>query len=69
MVAWEDEREHEYGWGIFGAIVDDQGPIELPLSPAPCTTSTGAARYTTSTGAARYTTSTGAVDLGVYKYT
>ena len=44
VVAWEDQREHDYGWGIFDAILDDPRPIKLPLSPERYTTSTGAAR-------------------------
>ena len=43
-MAWEDQREHDYGWGIFGAFLDYPGPIKLPLSPARYTSSPGAVR-------------------------
>ena len=43
-VAWEDQSDHDYGRGIFGAIfLHDPGPIKL-LSPARYTTLTGAVR-------------------------
>ena len=44
MVAWKNQREHYRGQGIPGPLVDDQGPIKLPLPPARYMTSTGAVR-------------------------
>ena len=44
VVAWEDQCEHDCGWGILLRFLNDPGPIKLLLSPARYTTSTGAVR-------------------------
>ena len=43
-MAWEDQREHDHERVISGALLDDPGPVKIPLTPARYTTLTGAVR-------------------------